>query len=273
MNTIFGAGAVVSNDASVSYGNVKLVDDPFGTGRDRVMSIRMWEGQWQTGGKNGGPPSGLQVHKSLDSALDTVYVAYDIGFSATYIYPMVVKHVGPMSAHHLDPAGESASCRMTVHGRENYFGDVVCATEASGSCYVYDTDRDGARNFYLSLPADTLVSRCNTPGVNYTQHGRLVWHTIEVKCKFNSAPSPGSPGATPLWDGELMLWHNGVRVVNFDDVQYRNAVDPTLQWTRIYMGAYIGGNVIENAAQQTQDFYYDRFIVSENPITHLLSDE
>jgi hypothetical protein len=125
--------------------------------------------------------------------------------------------------------------------------------------YVYDAERVQYDEFF------DIVNPTNSPAQTTWHMPKGQWVRIEQRIKQNTATA--TEGVGDKADGILQEWVNGKLAV---DKRKRFRTVNTMHIDGIYMYSYYGGKASDpiNKPKQTQNEYYDNFIVSTSPITH-----
>jgi hypothetical protein len=244
---------------SVDLNNTSVVNDPSGDpSRGKVMQVTHLAGM---GGGNGG-----FRFKARFPAADEYYLAFDIFIPNNYELISAEKLPGLMYGTLLDashgsgvkPIPEGVKAFSVMHqllGIEAYPG----RGEGKLTSYVYDADRVQYDEFF------DVVNPANSPSATTWHLPKGQWVRIEQRIRQNTATS--QEGVGDKADGILQEWINGKLAV--DKRKHFRTVD-TMHIDGIYMYSYYGGKSTDpiNKPNQTQNEYYDNFIVSTSPITH-----
>jgi len=246
------------NANTANEGNATLVDDPNGSGRGTVLKIDFYEGNYA---KNKTAPGYIPHVTGLSAAIwahagkDELYFSYDIYVPSTFVYNFTMKNTrmqgGDFQANndHVANGGKYCECGMGFEG-EN---PLSTAFREEYGC-SQRTTIDGELSVYQYYATD--FQHFTPTGIPYTKGA---WNTIEMYVKINT-PHTAS-------NGEFKVWKNGSLIVSRDNRQWRNSVDPTMQWDKVSLLFYEGGAKACWAAPQNQSLYVDNLIISENRIT------
>ena len=241
---------------NANSGNLTLVADPSGGGRGPVLKIDFYEGNWGLNKTNSGftpRNTGFQGSIWSHAGKDELYFAYDMFVPNSFIYNFSMKNTRMQGGlfqsnnDHVTNGGKYCECGMGWWG-ENPSSTAIRQTYGCGS----QTNVDGDLSVY-KYHVDDFQDNDNS-GVPYDKG---LWTTIEMHVKINTVS---------VADGEYHVWKNGVPIQSRTNVQWRNSVDPTMQWDLVSMVFYEGGGPC-SAAPANQSLYIDNLIISDNRIT------
>jgi len=249
-----GAGGYNDTVHGPDYNSTDIVNDPAGTGRNKVLRVLHRKGQGGMGATGGG----FRFRVDLPPA-EEYYFAYDFYVEPDWWWqPLQHKMPGLINGTLLEAS--HAETRPTAEGLIAFTGMMQSHSQSAfgrgdGSLagYTYDKDRVMAYDWLNTVdPVSEAVS-----GQYLIPRGR--WIKIEQYMKVNTGGQK---------NGILKIWVDGL-LVSDQPHRWRDAASKRLI-DGIYMYSYYGGNPSDqrNKSPKDQYQYYDNFIVSDSPITH-----